>query len=72
MLPVLMCSKPSCYRAGHPLAALTNTVLTPHIAAGTWDSFVGKMDSVLSNIAAFFDGRPLQNEIVLATEKVLS
>jgi phosphoglycerate dehydrogenase-like enzyme len=59
-------------QAGHPLAALTNTVLTPHIAAGTWDSFVGKMDSVLSNIAAFFDGQPLQNEIVLTTEMVLS
>ncbi|MEZ0172266.1 2-hydroxyacid dehydrogenase [Microvirga sp. TS319] len=51
--------------ANHPLALLPNTVLTPHIAAGTWDSFVGKMDTVLSNIAAFFDGRPLQNEIVL-------
>jgi phosphoglycerate dehydrogenase-like enzyme len=49
----------------NPLAALPNTVLTPHIAAGTWDSFVGKMDSVLSNIAAFFDDRPLQDEIVL-------
>ncbi|PVE24774.1 3-phosphoglycerate dehydrogenase [Microvirga sp. KLBC 81] len=53
--------------ADHPLATLPNTVLTPHIAAGTWDSFVGKMDSVLSNIDAFFDGRPLQNEIVLGS-----
>jgi phosphoglycerate dehydrogenase-like enzyme len=53
--------------AGHPLAALPNTVLTPHIAAGTWDSFVGKMDSVLSNIAAFFDGGPLQDEIALSS-----
>ena len=49
----------------HPLAALPNTVLTPHIAAGTWDSFMGKMDSVLSNIAAFFDGKPLQDEVIL-------
>lgn len=53
--------------ADHPLTALPNTVLTPHIAAGTWDSFVGKMDSVLSNIAAFFDGRPLQNEVMLGS-----
>lgn len=49
----------------HPLTTLPNTVLTPHIAAGTWDSFIGKMDSVLSNIAAFFDGRPLRDEIPL-------
>lgn len=55
--------------AGHPLAALSNTVLTPHIAAGIWDSFVGKIDSVLSNIPAFFDGRPLRNEVVLDTEQ---
>ncbi|WP_445502731.1 2-hydroxyacid dehydrogenase [Microvirga sp. G4-2] len=54
-------------RADHPLAMLPNTVLTPHIAAGTWDSFVGKMDSVLSNIEAFFDGRPVQNEIMLGS-----
>ncbi len=51
--------------AHHPLAVLPNTVLTPHIAAGTWDSFVAKMDSVLSNIATFFEGKPLENEILL-------
>ncbi|WP_255616315.1 2-hydroxyacid dehydrogenase [Microvirga puerhi] len=50
---------------GHPLTRLPNVVLTPHIAAGTWDSLVGKMDTVLTNIAAFFEGKPLQNEIVL-------
>lgn len=58
--------------ANHPLAALPNTVLTPHIAAGTWDSFVGKMDSVLSNIAAFFEDRPLQNEVALSAPQDLS
>jgi phosphoglycerate dehydrogenase-like enzyme len=55
---------------GHPLTALPNTVLTPHIAAGTWDSFVGKMDTVLMNIAAFFDGGQLQDEILLGSEQV--
>jgi phosphoglycerate dehydrogenase-like enzyme len=55
--------------ANHPLAALPNTVLTPHIAAGTWDAFVGKMESVLGNIAAFFAGRPLENEILLAPDE---
>jgi phosphoglycerate dehydrogenase-like enzyme len=54
--------------ANHPLAALPNTVLTPHIAAGTWDAFVGKMDSVLTNISAFFSGRPLENEILLTPQ----
>jgi phosphoglycerate dehydrogenase-like enzyme len=51
--------------ADHPLTTLPNTVLTPHIAAGTWDSFVGKVESVLTNVANFFEGRPLQNEILL-------
>lgn len=50
--------------ADHPLTELPNTVLTPHIAAGTWDSFEAKMSSVLSNIAAFFEGLPLQDEII--------
>jgi phosphoglycerate dehydrogenase-like enzyme len=56
--------------ANHALAALPNTVLTPHIAAGTWDSLIGKMESVLDNIAAFFAGRPLQNEIILTPEEL--
>jgi phosphoglycerate dehydrogenase-like enzyme len=53
--------------ANHPLTMLPNTVLTPHIAAGTWDSFVGKMESVLANIATFFNGGPLHNEILLVS-----
>lgn len=53
---------------GHPLTKLPNIVLTPHIAAGTWDSFVGKMESVLTNIAAFFEGEPPSDEIPLVLE----
>ncbi|MGO4571261.1 hydroxyacid dehydrogenase [Microvirga sp. 2TAF3] len=58
--------------ADHPLTALPNTVLTPHIAAGTWDSFIGKMDSVLTNVAAFFEGQSLQNEILLSPMEMAS
>jgi D-3-phosphoglycerate dehydrogenase len=59
-------TEPLC--ANHPLAALPHTDLTPHIAAGTGDSLIGKMESVLENISAFFDGRPIQNEIPLVTK----
>jgi phosphoglycerate dehydrogenase-like enzyme len=58
--------------ANNPLASLPNTVLTPHIAAGTWDSLIGKMESVLTNISAFFSGQPLQNEILLNSPESVS
>jgi phosphoglycerate dehydrogenase-like enzyme len=51
--------------AHHALAALPNTVLTPHIAAGTWDAFLGKMESVLTNIDNFFSDLPIKDEIQL-------
>ena len=50
----------------HPLSALPNVVLTPHIAAGTWDSFVGKMSFALNNMTHFFAGRPLQDEVKIS------
>jgi phosphoglycerate dehydrogenase-like enzyme len=51
--------------AGAALSTLPNTVMTPHIAAGTWDSLEGKLSSALANIDAFFSGRSPQNEILL-------
>ena len=36
--------------AGHPLAALTNVVLTPHISAGTADALVIKMKACFANM----------------------
>jgi phosphoglycerate dehydrogenase-like enzyme len=36
--------------AGHPLAALPNVVLTPHIAAGTADALVIKMKACFTNM----------------------
>ena len=36
--------------AGHPLLALNNVVLTPHIAAGTADALVIKMKACFANM----------------------
>jgi phosphoglycerate dehydrogenase-like enzyme len=54
-------------RADSPLLSLPNVVLTPHIAAGTWDALRGKMHGVLRNVAAFFAGEPIENEVDLDT-----
>jgi phosphoglycerate dehydrogenase-like enzyme len=48
-------------RAGHPLAALPNVVLTPHIAAGTRDALATKMEAIFSNLQRFYRGEPLRN-----------
>lgn len=44
---------------------LPNVVLSPHISAGTWDSLEERMASALRNIAAFFNGQGVQNEVDL-------
>jgi phosphoglycerate dehydrogenase-like enzyme len=51
-------------RAGHPLAAFQNVVLTPHIAAATRDTFASKMQGVFDNIARFHAGTPMQDQVL--------
>ena len=48
-------------RAGHPLAALPNVVLTPLISAGTRDALATKMKAIFSNMQRFYRGEPLAN-----------
>jgi phosphoglycerate dehydrogenase-like enzyme len=50
-------------QAGHPLAALTNVVLTPHISAGTRDALATKMRALFANVERFYRGEPLQNRV---------
>jgi lactate dehydrogenase-like 2-hydroxyacid dehydrogenase len=42
---------------------MRNTVLTPHISAGTRDAFATKMQAVFANLHRFFAGEPLENEV---------
>lgn len=51
--------------ADHPLLALPNVVLTPHISAGTRDAFEEKLSATLSNVEAFFGGRKVRNPVAL-------
>jgi len=48
-----------------PLMSMRNTVLTPHISAGTRDAFATKMRSVFANLHRFFGCEPLENEVSL-------
>lgn len=47
----------------HPLLALPNVVLTPHIAAGTKDAFQAKMAAIFANIRRFYRGEKLRNRV---------
>jgi phosphoglycerate dehydrogenase-like enzyme len=47
------------------LAELPNVVMTPHIAAGTRDAFVKKMNGVFGNVRRFYRGEPLDDEVEL-------
>lgn len=52
----------------HPLFALPNVIVTPHVSAGTRDAFATKLDFVFQNLEAFFDGRPLEHQVDYAEE----
>lgn len=47
-----------------PLFRMPNVVLTPHISAGTRDALAEKMAAIFSNIARFYHGEPLENQIL--------
>ena len=47
------------------LGELPNVVLTPHVAAGTRDAFMKKMNAVFANVRRFYRGEKLANEVEL-------
>ncbi len=51
------------FHPDNPLARLRNVVLTPHIAAGTRDAFETKMRALFDNLARFYAGAVVENEI---------
>ena len=53
-------------QAGNPLYAMPNTVLTPHVAAGTRDAFMEKMRFVFENLGRFWRGEPVENLVDLS------
>ncbi|MFL5227547.1 MAG: NAD(P)-dependent oxidoreductase [Microvirga sp.] len=50
----------------HPLYAMPNVVLTPHISAGTRDAFMEKQGFIFDNLARFWRGEPVENLVDLA------
>ncbi len=46
-------------RADDPLLSLPNVVLTPHVAAGTRDALIEKMDAAFANMVRVTRGEPL-------------
>ena len=49
----------------NPLYGMPNVVLTPHIAAGTRDAFVEKMQFIFGNLDQFWRGKPVENLVDL-------
>jgi phosphoglycerate dehydrogenase-like enzyme len=54
-------------RPDNPLLSMHNVVVTPHVATATRDSFETKMRAVFENVGRLSDGRPLLNEVRLAS-----
>lgn len=50
----------------HDLVTLDNVVVTPHVGGGTSEAIVAMGDTVIANIDAFFDGKPLPNPVTAA------
>jgi phosphoglycerate dehydrogenase-like enzyme len=50
----------------NPLLLLENAVLTPHIAAGTLDAMMAKVEGATANLGRFFRDGSLENEIDLS------
>lgn len=50
----------------NPLFGLNNAVLTPHVAAGTIDAMMAKVEGATANLGRFFRDGSLENEIDLA------
>ena len=51
--------------ASHPLFAMSNVVVTPHISAGTRDALSTKMRSLFANVQRFFGDGVLNDEVEL-------
>ncbi len=49
--------------ASHPLLAFTNVVVTPHIAAGTVEALIAKMDACFANMLRVARGEPPQDVV---------
>jgi phosphoglycerate dehydrogenase-like enzyme len=49
----------------HPLYAMANVVLMPHVAAGTRDAFMEKQRFIFDNLSRFWRGEPVENIIAL-------
>jgi len=58
--------EPEPPRPDNPLLALHNAVLTPHVAAGTLDAMMAKVEGATANLGRFFADGSLENEIDLA------
>ena len=48
------------------LVTLPNIVVTPHLGGGTSEAIVAMGDTVIANLDAFFDGKPLPNPVTAA------
>lgn len=52
-------------KPGHPLFALPNVVVTPHIAGGTRSAFQEKMGAIFENVRRFYAKEPLNHPVSL-------
>lgn len=53
----------------HPLLQLDNVVATPHIAAGTRDALVAKMQAAFTNMQRVTQGLPPHNQVTITNEE---